>query len=152
MQQNAQLQNTQLQKSQLQNAQIQNAQIQNAQIQNAQLQNAQSYKTPKVTKRPVQQNAQLQNVQCLHFIRKKDSNVRFFLLQFLKVSFLEFRAAARSSNTFNVNLHFKEKTLRCYSAFSVQVTSKRYKTEYLHFGYSKFSFLVYSYCYRTLEK
>ena len=58
-------------------------------------------KTPKATKRPKQQNAQLQNVQCLHFIRKKDRNVRFFLLQFLKVSFLEFRAAA-----IEVQIHF----------------------------------------------
>ena len=40
---------------------------------------------------------------------------------------------SRSSNTFNLNFHFKENTLRHYNAFSVQVTSKIYENEYLPF-------------------
>ena len=81
----------------------------------------------------------------------KNSNVRFFsrkfatfLLKFLKVSFLEARAAARSSNTFHLNFHFKENTWRRYSAFIVQVTSKSYENKFLHFDLEilKIFFLV----------
>ena len=40
---------------------------------------------------------------------------------------------SRSSNTFNLNFHFKINILRHYNAFSVQVTSKIYENEYLPF-------------------
>ena len=63
-----------------------------------------------ITKRPSTKRPMLKKST---FGVKKYSNVfsrKFatFLLKFLKVSFLESRAAARSLNTFHLNFHFKE--------------------------------------------
>ena len=90
-----------------------------------------------VTKRPITKRSMLKKVHTLSettvmfdFFSRKFAT---FLLKVLKVSFLESRAAARSSNTFHLNFHFKENTWRRYSAFSFEVTSKSYENKFLHF-------------------
>ena len=69
--------------------------------------NTQRYKTPNVTKSPILQKVHIlcekKPVIMYDFFSSQENSL---LLKFLKVSFLESRAAARSSNTFHLKLHF----------------------------------------------
>ena len=70
-----------------------------------------NYKTPNVKRRPMQQNVQcfkMSNVtKSPHFFKK----IATFLLKFLKVSFLEVRAADIGSNSFHFDVHLQENSV-----------------------------------------